>query len=75
MTTAQSIEIIDSGWKASIIADAVRLGLSELPPIDPFNVIDPILEGEPDIGNHHLLAIARQILSIVRKKSRCYRRR
>ena len=36
MTTAQGKEIIDSGWKAAGIADAVRLGASELPPIDPF---------------------------------------
>ena len=40
------------------IADAVRLGLSEIPPIDPFNDINPILEGEADIGNQHLLSIA-----------------
>ena len=35
----------------------VRLGLSELPPIDPFNDIDPIMEGEPENGNQHLLPI------------------
>ena len=58
MTTAQGKEIIDSGWKAAGIADAIRVGLSELPPIDPFNDIDPILEGEPDIGYQHLLPIA-----------------
>ena len=58
MTTAQGKEIINSGWKAAGITDAVRVGLSELPPIDPFNDIDPILEGEPNIGNQHLLPIA-----------------
>jgi len=58
MTTAQGKEIIDSGWKAAGITDAVRVGLSELPPIDPFNDIDPILEGEPDVGNQHFLPIA-----------------
>ena len=31
---------------------------TELPPIDPFNDIDPILEGEPGIGNQHLVQIA-----------------
>ena len=51
MITAQGKEIIDSGWKAAGIADA-------FPPIDPFNDIDPILEGKPDIGNQHLLPIA-----------------
>ena len=58
MKTAQGKEIIDNGWKAAGIADAVRLGLSKLPRIDPFNDIDPILEGEPDIGNQKFLPIA-----------------
>lgn len=57
MTTAEGKEIIDSGWRAAGISDAVRLGLSELPPIDPFNDIDPIMEGEPENGNQHLLPI------------------
>ena len=57
MMTAQGKEIIDSGWKAAGIADAVR-SWSVLPPIDPFNDIDPILKEEPEIGNQHLLPIA-----------------
>ena len=57
ITTAEGKEIIDSGWRAARISDAVRLGLSELPPIDPFNDIDPIMEGEPENGNQHLLPI------------------
>ena len=57
MTTAQGKEIIDNGWKAAGIADTVRLGLSKLPRIDPFNDIDPILEGEPDMGNQKFLPI------------------
>lgn len=58
MTNAQDKEIIDIGWKAAGIADADRLGSSELPPIDPFNNIDPTFEGEPDICKQHLLPIA-----------------
>ena len=58
ITTAQGKEIIDNGWKAARIADAVRLGLSKLPPIDPFNDIDPILEGESDMGNQKFLPLA-----------------
>ena len=58
MTTSKGKEIIDSGWKAAGIADAINLGLSQLPPIDPFNDIDPILEGQSDTGNQHFLPIA-----------------
>ena len=58
MTTAQGKEIIDNGWKAAGIADAVHLGISKLPAIDPFKDIDPILEGEPDTGNQKFLPIA-----------------
>ena len=58
MTTSKGKEIIDSGWKAAGIADAINLGLSKLPPIDQFNDIDPILEGQSDTGNQHFLPIA-----------------
>ena len=57
-TTAQGKGIIDNGCKAAGFADAVCFGLSKLPPIDPFNEIDPILEEEPDIGKKKLLPIA-----------------
>ena len=57
MTTAQDKEIIDNGRKADRLADAVRLDLSKLTSIDPFNDIDPILGGEPDMGNQKFLPI------------------
>ena len=58
MTTSKDKEIIDSGWKAAGISDAVKLGSSNLPPIDPFNDIDPILPTEGETGNQHLLPIS-----------------
>ena len=43
MTTSKGKEIIDSGWKAAGISDAVKLDSSKLPPIDPFHDIDQCL--------------------------------
>ena len=57
MTTSKGKEIIDSGWKAAGISDAVKLGSSKLPPIDPFHDIDPMLGDESESINRHLLAL------------------
>ena len=43
MTTAKGVEIITSGWRAAGILDAIELGSSALPSIDPFDDIDPLL--------------------------------
>ena len=58
MTTSKGREIIDSGWKASGISDAIKLGSEKMPSIDPFIIIDPMLSEntEPD-NNSHLLAV------------------
>lgn len=58
MTTSKGREIIDSGWKASGISDAIELGSEKMPSIDPFKDIDPMLSEntEPD-NNSHLLAV------------------
>ena len=47
----------NSGWKAADISDAVKLGLSKLPPIDPFHNIDPTLGDESESSNCHLLTL------------------
>ena len=44
MTTCKGSKIIESGWRAAGISDAIRLGNKGLPPIDPFQAIDPLLE-------------------------------
>eukprot|EP00794_Sanderia_malayensis_P013334 gene13334-14712_t len=56
MTSAKGKEIISSGWRAAGIKDAVRLGLKNLPTIDPFHDIDPLLSSEPDVHNNILQA-------------------
>ena len=43
MTTEDGKWVIMSGWRATGIADAVQLGVKNLPCIDPFNDIDPML--------------------------------
>ena len=42
MTTPESKQVIKSGWLAAGIRDAIRLGLSNLPSIDPFEEIAPM---------------------------------
>ena len=57
MTTSKGKEIIDSGWRAACISDAIKLGSSKLPPINPFHDIDPRLGDESESSNRHLLAL------------------
>ena len=59
MTTTKGKDIIDGGWKASGIFDAIKLGSEKMPSIDPFRDIDPML-GDDDRqvdDNSHLLAV------------------
>ena len=42
MTIPESKKVIESGWLAAGIRDAIRLGLSNLPSIDPFEEIAPM---------------------------------
>ena len=44
MTSDDGKKVIENGWLASGIADAVRLGLKELPTLDLFSDIDPIMD-------------------------------
>ena len=43
MTTLNGMKIIEIGWKASGIQDTIKLGSKGLPPIDPFEDIDPLI--------------------------------
>ena len=43
MTTGEGKKNIESRWKAAGIQDAVKLGLKNLPSVDPFSDIDPCL--------------------------------
>ena len=50
MTTGDGKKNIISGWRAAGIQDAVKLGLNSLPSIDPFNDLDPMLDGSVSSG-------------------------
>ena len=44
ITSGEGKKVIESGWEAAGIADAVRLGSKALPSLDPFDDIDPLIE-------------------------------
>ena len=46
MTSNRGEKVTLSGWQKSGIADAINLGLSNLPQIDLFNDIDPLVPGD-----------------------------
>ena len=54
MTSDKGVDIIKSGWRAVSIADAISLGLRNLPSIDPFDDIDSMLELGVDIGDGNI---------------------
>ena len=43
-TTGEGKKNMMSGWRAASILDAVNLGLRNLPTVDPFSDIDPMLD-------------------------------
>ena len=45
MITVKGKHIIESGWRAAGITNAIRLGNKNLHAIDPFHDIDPLLDG------------------------------
>ena len=44
MTTEKGRDTIESGWRAAGITDALIKGSEDLPSIDPFEHIDPMLD-------------------------------
>ena len=44
MTIGEGKKSTESGWRAADIQDAVKLGLKNLPTVDPFSGIDPMLD-------------------------------
>ena len=44
MTSSKGKNITESGWRAAGITGAICLGSKNLPPIDPFHEIDPLLD-------------------------------
>ena len=52
MTTGEGKKNIESGWRAAGIQDAVKLGLKNLPTVDPFSDIDPMLDDPKSNGQN-----------------------
>ena len=50
MTSAEGKETCIKGWKVAGIKEAVELGVSKLPSLDPFEDIDPMLEEDSNIS-------------------------
>ena len=55
MTTSKGSEIIGSGWNASGIKDAIKLGKEKLPSLDPFEELDPMMNETEDIARSTVL--------------------
>ena len=60
MTTNKGCDIIKNGWKAAGITDAIRLGLNNLPSVDPFDEMDSMLQpSTASADQNQLVAISR----------------
>ena len=57
MTSSKGFELIESGWTSSGIKDAINLGLENLPSIDPFENLDPMINEVQDINRLHNLRL------------------
>lgn len=57
ITSAEGKTIIMNGWKEAGIFDALRLGSSKLPNIDPFHDIDPLVVENDTIAETNLEAV------------------
>ena len=44
LTSSKGEVITKNGWKRAGIIEAIEKGLSELPPLDPFQSIDPLVD-------------------------------
>ena len=52
ITSSEGLSIIENGWKSSGIYDAIRLGLENLPKLDPYHDIDPLVEENNEQGSN-----------------------
>ena len=68
MSSTEGKAVIASGWKKSGIFDAINLGLSGLPMLDPFNDICPLIEVIPLKGTLSLASLCPQELESYKAK-------
>ena len=57
VTTSKGSEIIGSGWNASGVKDAIKLGTEKLPSLGPFEELDPMMNETEDIARSSVLRI------------------
>ena len=63
MTSESGSKVIVSGWKASGIFDAVEMGSSVLPSIDPFQDISPLISSNDQLDSEQLVNHHKQYLT------------
>ena len=69
MATDKGCDIINSGWKAAGITSAIRLGLNNLPSVDPFDEMDPMLQpSTASADQSQLVAISRITLDEIQMR-------
>ena len=62
MTSNSGSTIIVNGWKASCIYDAIEMGSSNLPSIDPFEDISPLADTDNDeSSNFHPIYLTKEL--------------
>ena len=66
MITVKGKHIIESGWRAAGITNAIRFGNKNLHAIDPFHDIDPLLDG--NTGESQQLQAVRGLTSAEKNK-------
>ena len=60
LATNRSCDIIKNGWKAAGITSAIRLGLNNLPSVDPFDEMDSMVQpSTASADQNQLVAISR----------------
>ena len=70
MSTAEGKEIVANGWKKAGIFDAIKLGSSGLPSLDPFADICPLIESLQLRENLSLSTLFPEELNCFREKSK-----
>ena len=69
MTTNRGCDIIKNGWKAAGITNAIRLGLNNLPSVDPFDEMDSMVQpSTASADQNQLVAISRITLEEIQMR-------
>ena len=67
MTTTAAQNVIQSGWKAAGMTEALQIGVKGLGSFDPFQKIDPLIETEGD-ENSPILNATKADIAVLKSK-------